>query len=232
MRWQEDISLDHSDGESQTVITATASIVSAYLANAHTVVTPEAIPALIRDVMSTITEYAPARTPVGARTTATLSDARISATLFPDHIVCLEDGKKLKMLKRHLHLAHRMTPEQYREKWGLPADYPMTAPSHAERRSTIALETGLGHGRTTEEPGPLLEEKLAGPPRPPEPPAQEADAGNPAPDEKGSPKQPRRSAVERVRARQARSRARSAEAYKAAKKAGKRGGTRKAPPEK
>ena len=61
-----------------------------------------------------------------------------------DHIICLEDGKKLQMLKRHLSTVYNMTPEQYRERWSLPADYPMVAPSYAKRRSTIAKETGLG----------------------------------------------------------------------------------------
>ena len=61
-----------------------------------------------------------------------------------DHIVCLEDGKKLKMLKRHLKTAYNMTPEQYRERWGLPAEYPMVAPNYAERRSALAKEIGLG----------------------------------------------------------------------------------------
>jgi predicted transcriptional regulator len=64
--------------------------------------------------------------------------------VFPDHIVCLEDGKKLKMLKRHLQASYGMTPRQYREKWGLPADYPMVAPNYASHRSSLAKQNGLG----------------------------------------------------------------------------------------
>ena len=62
----------------------------------------------------------------------------------PDYIVCLEDGKKLKMLKRHLKTAYNMTPEQYRDRWGLPADYPMVAPAYAEKRRELAKKIGLG----------------------------------------------------------------------------------------
>lgn len=68
----------------------------------------------------------------------------IKKSVYPDYIVCLEDGKKLKMLKRHLKSAYDMTPEQYRQRWGLPADYPMVAPSYAEQRSRLAQEIGLG----------------------------------------------------------------------------------------
>ena len=68
----------------------------------------------------------------------------IKRSVFPDYIVCLENGKKLKMLKRHLKTAYNMTPEEYRERWGLPADYPMVAPNYAEHRSNLAKEIGLG----------------------------------------------------------------------------------------
>ena len=67
--------------------------------------------------------------------------------MFDDHIVCLEDGKKLKMLKRHLKTAYDMTPEQYRERWGLTADYPMVAPNYAKHRSSLAKQSGLGTKR-------------------------------------------------------------------------------------
>ena len=68
----------------------------------------------------------------------------IKKSVTPDYIVCLEDGKQLKTLKHHLRTAYDMTPEQYRERWALPADYPMVAPKHAERRSKIAKQIGLG----------------------------------------------------------------------------------------
>lgn len=68
----------------------------------------------------------------------------IKKSVMPDYIVCLEDGKKLKMLKRHLKTAYNMSPEEYRERWGLPADYPMVAPNYAKQRSRLAKDIGLG----------------------------------------------------------------------------------------
>lgn len=68
----------------------------------------------------------------------------IKKSVHPDYIICLEDGKKLKMLKRHLKSAYNMTPEEYRERWKLPADYPMVAPNYAQKRSTLAKNIGLG----------------------------------------------------------------------------------------
>jgi len=71
----------------------------------------------------------------------------IKKSITPDYIVCLEDGKQLKMLKRHLKTAYNMSPEDYRERWGLPADYPMVAPNYAQRRSALAKKIGLGTKR-------------------------------------------------------------------------------------
>jgi len=71
----------------------------------------------------------------------------IKKSIFDDYIVCLEDGKKLKMLKRHLKTAYNMTPEQYRERWGLGSDYPMVAPNYAKKRSNLAMQIGLGRKR-------------------------------------------------------------------------------------
>lgn len=68
----------------------------------------------------------------------------IKKSVTPDYIVCLEDGKKLKMLKRHLKTAYDMSPDDYRERWGLPADYPMVAPNYAQKRSRLAKDIGLG----------------------------------------------------------------------------------------
>ncbi len=68
----------------------------------------------------------------------------IKKSVFPDFVVCLEDGKKLKMLKRHLKTAFNMTPDQYRERWGLPPEYPMVAPNYAKHRSALAKKIGLG----------------------------------------------------------------------------------------
>ena len=68
----------------------------------------------------------------------------VKKSVFADYIVCLEDGKKLKMLKRHLMSSYGMTPDAYRERWGLPSNYPMVAPSYAEKRSSLAKSSGLG----------------------------------------------------------------------------------------
>ncbi len=68
----------------------------------------------------------------------------IKKSIHPDYIICLEDGKKLKMLKRHLKTAYNMTPKEYRERWGLPSDYPMVAPNYARHRSALAKDIGLG----------------------------------------------------------------------------------------
>ncbi len=72
----------------------------------------------------------------------------IKKSITPDYIVCLEDGKQLKMLKRHLRTTYDMTPEEYRAKWGLPADYPMVAPNYAQQRSDFAKKIGLGRQTT------------------------------------------------------------------------------------
>jgi predicted transcriptional regulator len=72
----------------------------------------------------------------------------IRKSITPDYLICLEDGKKLKMLKRHLRSTYNMTPDEYRQKWGLPADYPMVAPNYAQQRSAFAKQIGLGRGTT------------------------------------------------------------------------------------
>ena len=120
------------------MLALTAQIVSAHVSNNS--VAPDALPSLIQDVYRTVTS-------VGKE--AVLPDkpqpaVPVKKSVFPDHIVCLEDGKKLKMLKRHLKTAYNMTPEQYRERWGLPLDYPMVAPNYARHRSTLAKKIGLG----------------------------------------------------------------------------------------
>ncbi len=119
------------------LIAQTAQIVAGYAA--HNPV-PD-LPALIRQVYDTLNhlgETAPAHP-------AHLEPAvPIKKSVMPDYIVCLEDGKKLKMLKRHLKTAYNMSPEEYRDRWGLPADYPMVAPNYAQHRSSLAKKIGLG----------------------------------------------------------------------------------------
>lgn len=120
------------------VLALTAQIVSAHVSNNP--VSIDALPALIQDVYRTLSDIGSAPAPVERPQPA----VPIKKSVFPDHIICLEDGKKLKMLKRHLKTAYNMTPEQYRERWGLPADYPMVAPSYARHRSSLAKKIGLG----------------------------------------------------------------------------------------
>nr|WP_118963665.1 MucR family transcriptional regulator [Komagataeibacter saccharivorans] len=129
------------------------SIVSAYLGNPQTALTPDAIPPLVRSVMAAVREDTASGTEaVASSSVATVANpvpaVPVSQSVFPDHIVCLEDGKKFKMLKGHLKRAYQMTPEQYREKWGLPPGYPMTAPAYAEQRAQLARKIGLGRQRT------------------------------------------------------------------------------------
>ena len=98
------------------------------------------LPALIGDIYKTLSALGEApEVPETAKPAVP-----VKRSIFPDYIVCLENGKKLKMLKRHLKTAYDMTPDEYREKWGLSADYPMVAPNYAKHRSTLAKEIGLG----------------------------------------------------------------------------------------
>jgi predicted transcriptional regulator len=80
----------------------------------------------------------------------------IEKSVFPDYIICLEDGKKLKMLKRHLMASYGMSPDEYRMRWNLPSAYPMTAPNYAERRSEIAISRGLGRKPAFKKPAPIM----------------------------------------------------------------------------
>ncbi|HUZ64222.1 MAG TPA: MucR family transcriptional regulator [Acetobacteraceae bacterium] len=120
------------------VLGLTAQIVSAHVSNNS--VTVDALPALIQEVYRTLAGVGQAPAPVDKPQPA----VPIKKSVFPDYIICLEDGKKLKMLKRHLKTSYNMSPEQYRERWGLPPDYPMVAPSYARHRSSLAKKIGLG----------------------------------------------------------------------------------------
>jgi len=127
---------------SDQVLGLTAQIVSAHLA--HNSVAVDALPALIQSIYSTLTQ-AGSTPPEPEKPQPAVP---VKHSVFPDHIICLEDGKKLKMLKRHLQSAYGMTPEQYRVRWGLPHDYPMVAPNYAEKRSALAKAWGLGRKPT------------------------------------------------------------------------------------
>ena len=114
-------------------------IVTAYLSK--NVLPPDEVPALIRSVHATPGCIAGVETPAA---TAREPAVPIKKSVKADYIICLEDGKKLKMLKRYLRARYDMSPDQYRAKWGLPGDYPMTAPNYAAKRSEFAKKFGLG----------------------------------------------------------------------------------------
>jgi predicted transcriptional regulator len=130
------------------LLALTVEIVAAHVSNNKT--ESADLPALIRQVYATLAGIG------GAGAAAVQSSGAgekpqpaiaVKKSVTPDYLVCLEDGKKLKMLKRHLMSHYKMTPEQYRERWGLPPDYPMVAPNYALHRQALAKKIGLGKGR-------------------------------------------------------------------------------------
>jgi predicted transcriptional regulator len=123
---------------SETVLRLTAQIVAAHLG--HNPVQADALPSLIQQVYQTLRDVGE----VPAEVTRPTPVVPVKQSVKPDFIICLEDGKKLKMLKRHLMTAYKMTPAQYRARWSLPADYPMVAPNYAKVRSSLAKKIGLG----------------------------------------------------------------------------------------
>src|SRR5678809_1635665 len=131
---------DNDNGE-DTLLTLTADIVAAHVSNNSVAVND--LPTLIQNVHGALAGLS-GRTAPEVRPEPKVP---IRSSIKPDYIVCLEDGKKLKMLKRHLMTHYQMTPDQYRAKWNLPADYPMVAPNYAEQRRTLAKSIGLGTKR-------------------------------------------------------------------------------------
>ncbi len=122
------------------LIELASNIVSAYVA--HNPVPPAELPRLIERVHATLLEIGGGAAPEPRNEMKPAVPVKKSVT--DDHIICLEDGKKFKSLKRHLRTRYDMSPEEYREKWGLPADYPMVAPNYARQRSDLARKMGLG----------------------------------------------------------------------------------------
>ena len=124
----------------QDVLRMAVDIVAAYVAQNN--VNDGQIPDIILQVFGTLSELSAAPTETGKKAWKPTVSVRRSVT--PDFIICLEDGRKLKMLKRHLRTAYNLTPEEYRSRWNLPPDYPMVAPNYAKRRSDFAKKIGLG----------------------------------------------------------------------------------------
>lgn len=134
--------MDNHSEMQETLITLTADIVAAHVSNNSVAVSD--LPQLISNVHNALKGLGG---PVAEPEVKQEPAVSIRASIKPDYIVCLEDGKKLKMLKRHLMTHYKMTPEQYRAKWNLPADYPMVAPNYAEQRRSLAKKIGLGTKR-------------------------------------------------------------------------------------
>jgi len=132
--------------DNESLATLTADIVSAHVSNNSVAISD--LPTLIQNVHAALAGLSqPTPEPVVKQEPA----VSIRASIKPDYIVCLDDGKKLKMLKRHLMTHYQMTPDDYRAKWNLPADYPMVAPNYSEQRRSLAKTIGLGR-----KPGKLV----------------------------------------------------------------------------
>ncbi len=126
----------------------TSQIVAAFVSNNP--VPADGLPGVIQSVYKSVTALSRGDTDTTERPKPAVP---ISRSVTDDHIICLEDGRKLKMLKRYLRSHYDMSPEEYRQRWGLPSDYPMVAPSYAARRSRFAKEIGLGKSRRTQNAG-------------------------------------------------------------------------------
>lgn len=129
--------------DSNNVVELVVDVVASYVSNNE--IDVQELPALIQQVHRSLCN-------LGSTRSCLLQDRSepvvpIEDSVHPDYIVCLEDGRRLKMLKRHLRTAYNMTPDQYRERWGLSPDYPMVAPNYAKRRSNLAKDIGLGTRR-------------------------------------------------------------------------------------
>jgi len=133
--------MDHTNDNTE-LLSLTADIVSSHVSNNSVAVSD--LPGLISNVYAALAGLGGVPAPVQVQQEPAVS---IRASIKPDYIVCLEDGKKLKMLKRHLMTSYGMTPDAYRTKWNLPSDYPMVAPNYAERRRSLAIRIGLGNKR-------------------------------------------------------------------------------------
>ena len=131
--------MENQDNYGETLVTLTADIVSAHVSNNSVAVSD--LPLLITNVHSALSGLGERKEEPAARPEPAVS---IRSSIKPDYVVCLEDGKKLKMLKRYLRTTYGMTPEEYRAKWGLTSDYPMVAPNYAQQRSEFAKKIGLG----------------------------------------------------------------------------------------
>lgn len=132
-------SIEHADA-----IHLASDIVAAYVSNNK--VNADQLPSLLQEVFGAVSGLAEDPRAFASNREPAVP---INKSITPDYVICLEDGKKLKMLKRYLRTHYNLSPEEYRRKWGLPADYPMVAPNYAKRRSQFAKDIGLGTAATT-----------------------------------------------------------------------------------
>ena len=130
------------DNANSELLALTADIVSAHVSNNSVAVAD--VPRMIAEVYQTLASVGEEPEEEAEELVPAVA---IRSSIKPDYIVCLEDGKKLKMLKRHLKTSYDMSPEEYRQRWGLPSDYPMVAPNYAAQRSKLAKDIGLGTRR-------------------------------------------------------------------------------------
>lgn len=132
-------------GEDRTLLDLTMHIVGAYVATQK--VPLSELGAVLRSVHATVRSFHDEIRPPGSKAAAREPAVPVDRSVTPEYLVCLEDGRRLKTLKRHLRAAYGLTPEAYRTRWGLPPDYPMVAPGYAKRRSSLARAQGLGTRR-------------------------------------------------------------------------------------
>ena len=129
-------------GSNDALLRMTADVVTAYVGN--NTVTPSDLADVIRTVHASLQQAQASESSVAA---APKPAVPVKKSITPDYLICLEDGRELKMLKRHLRTTYNLTPDEYRAKWGLDPDYPMVAPNYARRRSEFAKQIGLGQKR-------------------------------------------------------------------------------------
>lgn len=134
--------MDSQENQAEALVSLTADIVSAHVSNNSVAVSD--LPTLIENVHNALAGLGKVEEAPPVKQEPAVS---IRSSIKPDFVVCLEDGLKMKMLKRHLMTDHGLTPDQYRQKWGLGPDYPMVAPNYAEQRRTLAKKIGLGTKR-------------------------------------------------------------------------------------
>ncbi len=134
--------MENNTEQREELLSLTADIVASFVSN-NTMAVAD-VPGLIGEIYQSLAGLAAN----GGQAEVELEPAvPIKKSIRPDYIVCLEDGKKLKMLKRHLKTQYNLSPEEYRERWNLPSDYPMVAPNYAKQRRELAQKIGLGRGR-------------------------------------------------------------------------------------